>query len=115
MLAVLTILITVFELWWAIAYFYAYRQIGERMLLLQVVQAGAIGLLFAYITFVLLGNQEVNGLIAGLLLLTALAVAVYWRMQGGIKLLLQRYPRGMVDVLSFRRPAVDLKRRVRTK
>lgn len=114
-LAILTGLVALFELWWVIAYFHAYRQVGERILLLQVVQAAAIGGLFAYFTVALASNSPINGTLSIVVLLISMGASLVWRMRGGVNHLIRRYPRGMIDVLSFRRPAVDLKRRVRSK
>jgi hypothetical protein len=45
-----------------------------------------------------------------------MGISLYWRrVPAGLMQFLKSYPRGTVDVLAFRRPAADLKRRVRTK
>lgn len=115
MLFYLTVFVVLFEIWFAIAYLYAFRQVGERVLLLPVIQAIALALLFTYIAFIALQEQSMNGFVSFPLLIVAMVALLLWRRRGGIRALVRRYPRGMLDVLLFRRPAVDLKRRVRTK
>ncbi len=115
MLVVLAILVAIFCLWWSIAYLYAYIQTRERLLLLQVGQGMAFTLMFTYISFAGINQLPLSGILLGLLILLAMAASVIWRVRGGIKWLVQRYPRGMLDVLLLRKPAVDFKRRVRGK
>ncbi|MCG8353875.1 MAG: hypothetical protein MI924_39425 [Chloroflexales bacterium] len=115
MLVVLTVFVVLFEVWFAIAYLYAFRQVGERVLLLPVIQALTLALLFTYIAFIALNKQPMSALVSFPLLFVAMVALLLWRRRGGIRSLVRQYPRGMVDVLLFRRPAVDLKRRVRTK
>jgi hypothetical protein len=110
-----SLLLGLFELWWAAAFIHAYRQLREPVLL---VQAGA-GL--AYVLFLLvvlaaiLANQPLNRFMPLGLLAAILLASFLWRRMGGRELMAQRYPRRWRDVLAFRRPAVDLKRRIRTR
>lgn len=115
MLTVLTVLVSVFGLWWAVAYVYAYRQVRDRLFFLQIGQGLSFALMFSYITVVRINEQPLNGLFVGVLILMALAAGFVWRSRGGAEVLIQRYPRGMLDVLSFRKPTADLRRRVRGK
>jgi hypothetical protein len=71
---------------------------------------------FAYLGLGLLYNWQVNTLLVVLLLVAAMALSLVWRRHpAGLAQSLRSYPRGTLDVLAFRRPAVDLKRRVRTR
>ena len=115
LLLVVTITMTLFQIWWGSAYLYAYRQTRERLLLLQVVQGFAFALLFGSAAFAILNNQPVSNPLSTALLVVGLITFVIWRFRGGIRWLFQRYPRGMFDVLLFRKPTVNLKRRVRSK
>lgn len=114
-LLVLTILMTLFQIWWGSAYLYAYRQTQERLLLLQVVQGFAFAFLFGSAAFAIVNNRPVSNPLSTALLGVGLITFLIWRFRGGIRWLFQRYPRGMFDVLLFRRPVVNLKRRVRSK
>lgn len=115
MLTVMTVLIALFGLWWAVSYLYAYRQLRERLYLLQVGQGLVFMLMFTYITVTQLNQQTLNSLLVGLLILMAFGAGFVWRSRGGARTLIQHYPRGMIDVLMFRKPAVDFKRRIRGK
>lgn len=112
-LFVCALMVGLFELWWAIGYAYAYRQVRAPLLLAQM----AVGL--AYVAFVvaigamLLANQQLAPGIAIAFLVVVGVALVAWRLLGGPALQARHYPRGWRDVLAFRRPAVDLKRRVR--
>ncbi|HMQ33212.1 MAG TPA: hypothetical protein PKD53_20945 [Chloroflexaceae bacterium] len=112
----LTAFVVLFELWYAAAFLYAYGQLRERLLLLPVAQAMLMLAAFAYLTAAVLNGWPINPFVVLGLLIGAMLVSLYWRRApGGLPVLLRSYPRGTLDVLSFRRPAVDLKRRVRTK
>ncbi len=115
LLLVLAIFMSLFQIWWGSAYWYAYRQTRERLLLLQVVQGGAFTVLFGTAAFAILNNQPVSNPLSAALLAVGLITFLIWRVQGGVRWLFQRYPRGMFDVLLFRKPTVNLKRRVRSK
>jgi hypothetical protein len=112
-LVIFTCLIALFQMWWSVAYVYAYSQIREAALLLQVVQGVMFGMLFVTITISLLTGQDTVNIISGTLLIVGLAMGFLWRRRGGVDLLFDYYPRAMLDVLLFRKPKVDLKRRVR--
>lgn len=114
-LFILTALVFLFQLWWLTAHLVAYRQTNENAYLLQVFQGGAFALLFGYTTIAFFNNQALNLPISGLLLIGGLIASILWRNRGGTQLMAQHYPRGLRDLLGFRRPAVDLKRRVRSK
>ncbi len=112
----LTVFVVLFELWYAAAFVYAYAQIRERPMLLPAAQALLILAAFVYLTAAVLSGWQINPFIVLGLLIAAMLVSLLWRRApGGLTALLRSYPRGTLDVLSFRRPAVDLKRRVRTK
>lgn len=117
MVNVLLILAAAFEFWWAGTYLFAFSQTRVRLLMLQVAQGYALGFLLLYLLYVISNQLQVNGMIAGFLLAIAFATTVLWRLRGGVRLLIRRYPRGMFDVLTLRRPLVikDMKQRVRTK
>jgi hypothetical protein len=114
-LFILTALIFLFQLWWLAAHLIAYRQSSESTYLLQVFQGGAFALLFGYTTIAFFNNQALNLLISGLLLIAGMISSILWRSRGGTQLMARHYPRGLRDLLGFRRPAADLKRRVRSK
>lgn len=108
--------VALFELWYAAAFFYAYLQVRERLLLLPVLQAILMLIAFVYLGAALANGWSANPVIVLGLLVVAIGISLYWRRSpAGVAQLLRGYPRGTADVLSFRRPAVDLKRRVRTK
>lgn len=114
--SLLTVAVIVFELWYAIAFLYAYGQVRERLLLLPMAQALLMLGAFLYIGVAVANSWAVNPIVVLLLLIAAMAISLYWRRTpDGLAQLLKSYPRGTLDVLAFRRPAVDLKRRVRTK
>lgn len=115
MLTWLTILMIAFELWYGVAYFYAFVQTREPMLWLQVGQAGLLIALLVYLTTTIANQGQINLLVVIPLLLLTLALNILWRQGVRATSLMQSYPRGLVDVLGFRRPAADLKRRVRSK
>ncbi|MFV9507911.1 MAG: hypothetical protein AB4911_25465 [Oscillochloridaceae bacterium umkhey_bin13] len=115
-LAFMTVLVILFEIWYAAAFLFAYSQVRERTLLLPVAQAVLMLLAFAYLTLALLNGWSANPLIVFSLLIGAMLISIYWRRTpGGLTSFLKSYPRGTLDVMTFRRPAADLKRRVRTK
>lgn len=115
-LLVMTVLVIIFEMWYAAAFLFAYTHVRERPLLLPVAQAVLMLLAFAYLTLALLNGWSANPLIVFGLLIGAMLISIYWRrIPGGLTSFLKSYPRGTLDVLMFRRPAADLKRRVRTK
>jgi hypothetical protein len=112
----LIVFVILFELWYAAGFLYAYSQLRERSLLLPVLQALLMLLAFAYLTLAVINGASANPLIVFGLLIGAMVVSLYWRrIPSGLNLFLRSYPRGTLDVLAFRRPASDLKRRVRTK
>lgn len=113
LLGVVMTLVALFGAWWAISYFFAYYRLRDRLLLLQAGQGLAFALMFTYITIAWINQQSLSGILIGILILMALGAGFIWRMRGGAEALVRRYPRGMIDVLIFRKPAVDFKRRVR--
>ncbi|RRR71724.1 MAG: hypothetical protein EI684_11175 [Candidatus Viridilinea halotolerans] len=105
-----------FELWYAAAFYFAYTQLRERSLLLPVLQALLMLFAFGYLTLAVIYGWAANPLLVFGALLGAMVVSLYWRrLPTGLPLFLRSYPRGTLDVLAFRRPTHDLKRRVRTK
>lgn len=115
MLTWLTLSVILFELWYGAAYLYAYTQTREQIIWLQVSQAAALIALLVYIAAMIARQSEINMLTVIALLLVAVAMNMLWRQGLRRTNLAQSYPRGLVDVLSFRRPAADLKRRVRSR
>lgn len=112
----LAVAVLLFELWYAAAFLVAYAQTRERLLLLMVGQAALMLAAFAYLGLGLLYGWQVSPLLVVVLLVAALALSLAWRRHpAGLAQSLKSYPRGTLDVLAFRRPAVDLKRRVRTR
>jgi hypothetical protein len=112
----LTAVVILFELWYAAAFLFAYVQLRERALLLPMVQALLMLAAFAYISIAVINGWAINPIVVLLLLIGAMAISLYWRrIPAGLSAMLRSYPRGTLDILTFRRPAVDLKRRVRTK
>ncbi len=116
LLIVLTVVVILVELWYAVAYYVAYLQLRDRMLLFPMAQALLMLAAFVYIAVAALNQWSINLIVVVAFLIAAMLVSLYWRRNpAGLPVLLRSYPRGTIDVLSFRRPAVDLKRRVRTK
>jgi hypothetical protein len=113
LLSWLLIMMILVSVWYMVAYTVAFFHIRERMLLLPVVQWLLVG--------IGLGSIVINNGTPVLVwvmtpLLIGLALAGIWRRHPrGLALVLRSYPRGTLDILSFRRPVLDLKRRVRTK
>ncbi|MEI8308401.1 MAG: hypothetical protein WCF99_15190 [Chloroflexales bacterium] len=107
--------VMMFEIWYAVAYGAALAQLREGTLFLQVAHALLLIAAFGYLMVV--SQAEFSLLIFALLLIAAMLLLLLWqRTPGNLPRLLRSYPRGIVDVLLFRRPKVaDLKRRVRTK
>lgn len=108
--------VALFQLWYAVAFLFAYAQTKERTLLLMVGQALLMLGAFAYLGLATLNGWSANVLIVGGMLVGAMLLSLLWRRHpSGLPQTLRFYPRGTMDVLAFRRPVVDLKRRVRTK
>lgn len=102
---VLTILIALIQSWWVIAYFYAYTQVREQKLLLQVIQGGIFGLLFVLIAISILSPQfRLNGPISALLIAAGFVPGFIWRRKDGVTMLLEYYPNGIIDVMMFQKP-----------
>ncbi len=115
-IALLVALVACFELWYVAAFFVAYRYMRERMLLLPMAQALLMLLALAYLGAAVFMSWPINLMVVLTPLLAAMGVSFYWRRTpAGLMQFLKSYPRGALDVLAFRRPAADLKRRVRTK
>lgn len=113
---VFVVAVALFQLWYAAAFLYAYTQTRERAVLLMVGQALLMLAAFAYLGVALINGWAANVIVVVLLLVGAMALSMLWRRHPqGLPTLLRQYPRGSLDVLAFRRPAADLKRRVRTK
>lgn len=109
-LVVLSILVTLVQLWWAIAHLYAYMQTQERLLLTQVAQGAVFGLLFIMISIEMITQMDVlNPLIATFMLIVGVILGMMWRRKNGIHVLIDYYPRAMIDVLLFRKPTTDVK------
>lgn len=102
-MVILTGAITLIQLWWISAYTYAYTQIRDQRLLLQVVQGAAFGLLFTLITMSLVTGFHLNGVISGVLLMVGLGTGYLWRKRDGVNLLFEHYQSGMIDVMVFRK------------
>jgi hypothetical protein len=112
----LIIFVMLFEVWYAAAFLYAYFQTRERFVLFPFAQALLLLAAFAYIAFAFSSGQGLNSTIVLVLLIIALFFSMTWRRNPeSLQRFVSSYPRGTLDVLLFRRPAVDLKRRVRTK
>lgn len=101
---ILTSAISVIQLWWTVAYLVAYTRIKQPLLLVQVVQGVAFGLLFVFLTIAIMTQQQIGGIFSGILLLIGLVMGFIWRRRDGINLLIEHYPRAMIDVLLFRQP-----------
>lgn len=113
---VLMVAVILFEIWYAVAFLVAYGQLRDRMVLLPMAQALLMLTAFAYIGLGIVTGQGSNLIVILLLLIGAMVVSLYWRRTPtGLMQLLRSYPRGTLDVLAFRKPVADLKRRVRTK
>jgi hypothetical protein len=112
----LIIFVILFELWYAAAFLYAYFQTRERFVLFPFAQALLLLAAFAYIGYAFATGQGLNATIILVLLIIALLFSMVWRRNPeALQRFMRSYPRGTLDVLVFRRPAADLKRRVRTK
>ena len=113
---VFVVAVALFQLWYAAAFLYAYTQTRERTVLLMVGQALLMLAAFAYLGLSLANSWAANVFVVVLLLIGAMLLSLIWRRHpSGLPSLLRQYPRGSLDVLAFRRPVADLKRRVRTK
>jgi hypothetical protein len=109
------VLVGLFQLWWAIGYAYAYRQVRAPLLLTQVaVGLGYVAFVAAIVATLLAHQQLPLAVVIAFMLIVGVSLTV-WRMRGGPALQARHYPRGWRDVLALRRPAVDLRRRVRGK
>lgn len=108
--------VSIFQLWYAAAFLFAFNQTKERTLLLMVGQALLMLAAFIYLGLSLLNGWSANVYVVVLLLIGAMLLSILWRRHpSGLPYILKHYPRGSMDILAFRRPAADLKRRVRTK
>jgi hypothetical protein len=115
-LTFLTIFVILFEIWYVAAFAAAYNQLRQRALLWPIAQGLALLAAFVYVIVASLRDLPLNGLVMLVLLLLALVCALAWRRGlAQTPQFFKSYPHGTADVLLFRRPAVDLKRRVRTK
>lgn len=112
----LTIFVILFEIWYVVAFLVAYGQLRERAVLLPVGQGLALLAAFGYVAYASAAGLALNGPLMLGILIVAMGFSILWR-RGLAKLpqFFKSYPRGTIDVMSFRRPAADLKRRVRTK
>ncbi len=117
MLFWLTLVVVLFELWYAAAFLAAFMLTRDRALLLQLTQALLMLAGFGYLLITNGTGAGFNMFVFAMLLIGAMLTSVFWRRApGNLQRLLRSYPRGTVDVLLFRRPkTADLKRRVRTK
>jgi hypothetical protein len=112
----LIVFVMLFEVWYAVAFLYAYAQTRERFVLFPFAQALLLLAAFVYIAYALSTGQGLNSTIILVLLIIALFFSMVWRRNPeSLQRFMRSYPRGTFDVLLFRRPAADLKRRVRTK
>lgn len=113
LLSWLLIVMILLSAWYVIAYTVAFFHLRERMLLLLVGQWLLVGVGLGSI---ILNNGTPVLVWVMTPLLIGLALAGIWRRHPrGLALVLRSYPRGTLDILTFRRPVFDLKRRVRTK
>jgi len=112
----LVIFVILFEIWYVVAFLVAFNQLRERAMLFPVGQGLSLLAAFGYVAAVGVRGDSLNGLLMLGLLLLAMVFSLLWR-RGLARTpqFFRSYPRGTIDVLSFRRPAADLKRRVRTK
>lgn len=112
---VVSVMMVLVELWWVAAFVQAYRQVRDRRLLLQVAQGLLLLLFFALLAInAYAGQAGFTAVQIGALLLS-LVFAGLWRTTGGPELLRDRYLNRLADVLRFRRPSVDMRRRVRSR
>jgi hypothetical protein len=108
--------VALFQLWYAAAFIFAYAQTRQPALFLMVAQALLMLAAFVYLGLALAYSWAANTVLVAVLLVGAMAMSLIWRRHpAGLPSVLKQYPRGTMDVLAFRRPAADLKRRVRTK
>jgi len=116
-LAWLTLVVIVVEIWYAVAYGVAFALLRERMLLLQIAHSLLLLVAFSYLMIIVRAQSSFNAFIFAALLIGAMLLLLFWqRSPGNLPRFLRSYPHGTIDVLLFRRPKVaDLKRRVRTK
>lgn len=116
MIIVLSLAVILFEIWYVAAFLVAYVRLSESRLLLLVGQGMMILLAFAYITYASALGKPLNAIVAfAPLVLSMVAMWIWQRVAPGLTRFAQSYPRGFIDVLRFRRPVTNLKRRVRTK
>lgn len=112
----LTIFIILFEIWYVVAFVVAYNQLRERALFWPMAQGLALLAAFGYVAFAGARGLDLNGPLLLAMLVLAMAFSLLWRRGlAQTPQFFKSYPRGTIDVMSFRRPAADLKRRVRTK
>lgn len=105
LLLIASLLVVLLQTWWTIAYFYAYTQLKEPLLLLQVLQGASFGLLFLSIALSILNpQQQVPGAFVGILLILAVVMGVIWRRRNGINMLIDHYPRAIIDIVLFKKP-----------
>lgn len=112
---VVSLMMVLLEVWWIAAFVHAYRQLRDRRLLLQVGQGLLLLLFFALLA--LNAYQERPGVSVAQLVppLLSLVLVGIWQTSGGAALLRERYLNRLADVLRFRRPSVNMRRRVRSK
>jgi hypothetical protein len=103
-MVILTLLVSLIQIWWVIAYFIAYIRIKDGLLLLQIVQGVSFGLLFIFLSIAILTQQQMGGIFSGILLLIGLVMGFIWRRRNGINMLIDHYPRAIIDVLLFQQP-----------
>jgi hypothetical protein len=115
MLLVLAVILLLFELWYTLAYLYAYAQTQERILLAPALQGLVMSVAVTVVVLAMLQLMPFSGWLVLTLFVSALLLSLVWRVGIGKTQLAQSYPRGVADILMFRRPAADLKRRVRSK
>jgi hypothetical protein len=112
----LAMLVILFEIWYVTAFLSAYAQLRDRLLLLLVGQGLAMIAAFGYLVYCVATGGQFSPVLVMALLLISLVLLLIWRGNAAkLTRFNQSYPRGFVDVLFFRKPIFDLKRRVRTK
>ncbi|NJM09304.1 hypothetical protein HC891_28485, partial [Candidatus Gracilibacteria bacterium] len=94
LLVVVAVFLLLFELWYMLAYLYAYNQTQERILLAPALQGFVMSVAVTLVVLAMLQLIPFNGWVVLALFVGALLLSLVWRTRVSKTSLPQSYPRG---------------------